>query len=170
MEKTCMPSKKMLSNLALLGLIVLSSVGLAACSSDKSAGAPAGVDLAPVANLPGHIGHNMADISTMPEDVKNAPATVQGAYSFAVGNPGILKRLPCYCGCNAMGHSSLYACYVESVEPSGKINFDTHALGCQICVDIAQDGMRLTNEGQSVEQIKAYVDETYAQYGTSNLP
>jgi hypothetical protein len=160
-----MPSKKLLTNLALLTLLILSTIGLSACS-----GQGASSEAAAAPSLPGHGGHVMADVSAMPQEVKISAATVQEAYSFAVGNPEIVKRLPCYCGCGAMGHNSLYACYVESVEPSGNIKYDTHALGCSICVDIAQDAMRLTKDGQSVEQIRTYVDETYAQYGTSNLP
>jgi hypothetical protein len=123
-----------------------------------------------MSSVPGMSGHPMASMNAMPEEVQNAPERVKSAYSFAVANPDILNRLPCYCGCGAMGHRSLYACYVSSVEPDGKITYDTHALGCSICVDIAQDAMRMLNEGKSVDQVKAYVDQTYAQYGKSNLP
>jgi hypothetical protein len=48
--------------------------------------------------------------------------------------------------------------------------YDTHALGCSICLDITQDTMRLLAQGQSVSEIKAYVDQTYAQFGPSNMP
>ena len=47
---------------------------------------------------------------------------------------------------------------------------DSHALGCSICVDITQDAMRLLEQGKTVGEIKAYVDQTYAQYGPSNMP
>lgn len=163
-----MNRKRLLTQIGLF-IIVLASTTLAtACSSSQSnSGSAAG---ASAASMPGHSGHLMAAMTDLPEEVKAAPAVVQGAYSFAIANPDILKRLPCYCGCGGMGHNSLYACYVSSVEPSGKINFDSHALGCSICVDIAQDAMRQLNEGKTVDQIKAFVDQTYAQYGTSNLP
>ena len=49
------------------------------------------------------------------------------------------------------------------------VKFDGHALGCSICVDITQDAMRLTKEGKSPQDIKAYVDKTYSQYGPSNM-
>jgi hypothetical protein len=161
-----MLSKKWLTKIGLLTILALGMVGVSACSSQK--GTAAAREAA--SSLPGHSGHRMADVSSMPEEIKNSAASVRESYSFAVGNPEILKRLPCYCGCGGMGHQSLYACYVESVEPAGNIQYDTHALGCSICVDIAQDGMRLTYEGKSVGEIKATVDETYSRYGTSNLP
>ncbi len=111
----------------------------------------------------------MAPMSMMPDEVKSAPAVTQQAYQFAVANPDVMKHIPCYCGCGAMGHTSNYSCYVESVDAAGQVKFDGHALGCSICVDITQDAMRLTKEGKSPQAIKAYVDKTYSQYGPSNM-
>lgn len=109
-------------------------------------------------------------LDEMPEDVKNAPVAVQQAYQFNVANPEVMKHIPCYCGCGAMGHTSNYSCYVSDVEADGKVIYDTHALGCSICVDITQDTMRLLEQGKTVPEIKAYVDQTYSQYGPSNMP
>ncbi len=113
---------------------------------------------------------SLAPLDQMSEQVKNAPAKVLLAYRFAIANPLIMKQIPCYCGCGKMGHTSNYACYASGVDASGKVIFDNHALGCSICVDITQDTMRLLAEGKSVPEIKAYVDQTYAQYGPSNIP
>ncbi len=112
----------------------------------------------------------MASLDGMPMDVKNAPVAVQQSYQFNVANPDVMEQLPCYCGCGAMGHTSNYACYVSGIESDGTINYDSHALGCSICVDITQDTMRLLKQGKTVGEIKAYVDQTYAQYGPSNMP
>jgi hypothetical protein len=112
----------------------------------------------------------MASLDTMPLEVQNAPVAVQQAYQFNVANPELMKQLPCYCGCGSMGHTSNYACYVSGVEPDGKITYDTHSLGCSICVDITHDAMRLIQQGKTAPEIKAYVDQTYAQYGPSNMP
>ena len=112
----------------------------------------------------------MASLDGMPMDVKNAPVAVQQSYQFNVANPDVMEQLPCYCGCGAMGHTSNYACYVSGIESDGTINYDSHALGCSICVDITQDTMRLLKQGKTVGEIKVYVDQTYAQYGPSNMP
>jgi hypothetical protein len=112
----------------------------------------------------------MAALDGMPAEVKAAPVAVRQAYQFAAANPDLLKSIPCYCGCGAMGHTSNYSCYVSGVDAAGKIQFDTHALGCSICVDITQDTMRLLKQGQGATEIKAYIDQTYAQYGPSNMP
>src|SRR3989304_4924752 len=84
----------------------------------------------------------MAPMSQMPNEVRNAPAVTQRAYQFAVANPEVMKQIPCYCGCGAMGHTSNYACYIQGAEAGGQITFDTHALGCSICVDITRSEER----------------------------
>ena len=111
----------------------------------------------------------MAPMSMMPDEVKSAPLVTQQAYQFAVANPEVVDHIPCYCGCGSMGHTSNYSCYVESVDAAGKVKFDRHALGCSICVDITQDAMRLSKQGKSPQDIKAYVDRAYSQYGPSNM-
>ena len=113
---------------------------------------------------------SMASMDGMPAEVKAAPVTVQQAYQFAAANPDVMKHIPCYCGCGAMGHTSNYACYVDEVDANGNVTYDTHALGCSICVDITQDTMRLLKQGKAVPEIKLYIDQTYSQYGPSNIP
>jgi hypothetical protein len=112
----------------------------------------------------------MASMEGMPVEVKAAPVTVQQAYQFAAANPDVMKHIPCYCGCGAMGHTSNYSCYVSDVDSNGNVSYDTHALGCSICVDITQDTMRMLKQGKTVPEIKAFVDQTYSQYGSSNIP
>ena len=127
---------------------------LAGCSSP---GTMASVDL------------KMAPMSEMPASVQEAPASVREAYRFAVANPDALKNVPCYCGCGAVGHTSNYSCYVKETKPSGEVVFDQHALGCSICVDISRDVMKLTGQGRSPGEIRAVVDQTFGQYGPSNM-
>ena len=124
--------------------------------------------------LPGCAGNrndtaSMMSIDQMPGEVQSAPAVVREAYQFAAANPDVMKAIPCYCGCGSIGHTSNYSCYVEGQQADGTLKFDNHALGCSICVDITQDAMRLLKQGKSVPQIRAYIDDTYSKYGTSNM-
>ena len=112
----------------------------------------------------------IASMDGMPAEVQSAPVTVQQAYQFAFANPGVATNIPCYCGCKAVGHASNYFCYVSSVDTDGTITYDSHALGCSICVEITQDTMRMLKQGKTVPEIKAYVDQTYAKYDPSNMP
>lgn len=131
---------------------LLASVGLSACSSRAQRPFP------------------MAEMSEMPPEVQQAPAVVQEAYRFAAANPDVLTQIPCYCGCGGIGHTSNYACYVAGENADGSLQFDGHALGCSICVDITQDAMRMLTEGKSVTDIRAYVDRAYSRFGPSNMP
>ena len=121
------------------------------------------------ASEPGH-NHKMAALSEMPPEVQTAPETVSEAYRFAAANPEIIKQFPCYCGCGAMGHTSNYSCYVASEDRSGKLSFDSHALGCSICVDITQDLMRMLDQGKDIPTIQAYVDQAYSKFGPPTMP
>lgn len=71
----------------------------------------------------------MVPLDQMPAEVQAAPVTVQEAYRFAVANPDIMKQIPCYCGCGAVGHQSNYECYVAGLKPDGTPIFASHALG-----------------------------------------
>ena len=113
--------------------------------------------------------YQMAPLDQMPAEVQEAPLVVQESYQFALANPEILTELPCYCGCGSMGHTSNYSCYVQEGSSDGDIKYDNHALGCSICVDITQDAMRLIEEGNSLSEIRTYVDNTYSKYGPSNI-
>lgn len=137
--------------LSLIGLIAL--VSLPACSSQSS-----------------DVHLNMTSIDQMPAEVQSAPVTVQEAYQFASANPDLMKNIPCYCGCGNVGHTSNYSCYVESVDGNGSFRWDSHALGCSICVDITQDAMRSLKDGKSPQEIRASIDQTYSKYGPSNIP
>ncbi len=141
--------------LSILFIVPLLSGVLAGCSSTSSSNQD---ELA------------MASMDGMPEEVKSAPTVVQQAYQFATANPEVMQQIPCYCGCGAMGHTSNYACYVDEVDSNGAITYDSHALGCSICVDITQDVMHMLKQGKTVAEIKTTVDQTYSQYGPSNQP
>ena len=110
----------------------------------------------------------MAHLEDMPDEVQQAMVPVRQAYQIAGGNPEVFHQIPCYCGCVTQGHTSNYDCYVASA--TGEIQYDLHALACEVCVDITHDVKRLLKEGQALPEIRAYVDATYAQYGPSTGP
>ncbi len=101
----------------------------------------------------------------MPDFVADAPPRVKEAYLYAVEHPDHLDDVPCYCGCGNMGHTSNLSCFVKETTKSEEVIFDNHASGCGICVDIAQDVMRLRAEGKSGIEVRAYIDATYSSFG-----
>lgn len=135
-----------------LPALTLLAVSLSGCAPG---GAAAEADLAP--------------LDGMPHAVLQAPAAVQQAYRFAAARPDLLESVPCYCGCDAIGHASNYACFFSDDGAGGRA-FDAHALGCSICVDIARDVLRMSRQGMQIGEIRGVIDSTYARFGPSNQP
>lgn len=72
----------------------------------------------------------MAPLSQLPPELQRAPANVREAYQFALANKEILTKIPCYCGCVDVGHTSNYMCYIQDdSSASGQVVFDNHAFG-----------------------------------------
>ena len=133
---------------AFVVVVLLLSATLAGCSGSQGG-----------ADAQGHA-VAMAEIHAMPQQVQVAPKVVRDAYRFAAANPDVLRQIPCYCGCGGMGHMSNYHCFWQDNRQE-----DTHALGCGICVDIAQDVNRGLARGLSVVEIRAQVDADYSRFG-----
>lgn len=71
----------------------------------------------------------LAPASELPASLREAPVEVQEAYRFAIANKELLQEIPCFCGCNGIGHASNYACYVaEDGGPGQVVEWDNHAL------------------------------------------
>jgi len=140
----------------ILIMLLLSSVAVAACSTQSAPSESAGLV--------------MAAMTGMPAEVKSAPPTVLQAYQFAAANPEVMNQIPCYCGCGQLGHISNYDCYVQGEDENGAITYDHHAIGCSICVDITQDTMQMLRQGKTPAEIKTAIDQTYAHYGPSTMP
>src|SRR5262245_50999914 len=77
---------------------------------------------------------------------------VRDAYQVAKDIPQTLAQLPCFCHCDrSIGHKSLHSCYEE-----------THATGCEICLDSALMAGELKQQGMSDTEIR---DKLIAKYG-----
>jgi len=101
----------------------------------------------------------------LPEYVLAASDTVQTAYRFALERPDVMMWMPCYCGCGQHSdHKSARNCFVKDDTTSGE-PFDPHGAGCAMCVTIALDVKALTEEGRSLRDIRAFVDEKYSSLG-----
>jgi predicted small secreted protein len=152
------------SILLTLALLTLGSVVLSACAGPAQGAAATGEATS------GTTAVSIPAMPALPDEVQAAPQRVREAYQFAVAHPDALKNVPCYCGCGAMGHTSNLSCYVKDRGADGKITFETHALGCSLCVDIAQDVMRMTGEHKSPQDIRASIVAAYSKYGPGNQP
>lgn len=142
----------MFKRLSLILVVLFSTLLISACSASEKT----------------HADMKMAPVSSLPEEMQSAPTTVRESYQFAVANPEPLENVPCYCGCGSIGHTSNLDCYVKAFGADGKPVFDTHALGCSLCVDIAQDVMKMTAEGKEPTAIRVAVLDAYSKFGPAN--
>jgi len=116
--------------------------------------------------------HWMMDGS--PEPARAAPMAAEGFtlemvpahmvqhYELARANPIIYAQVPCFCGCdNMLGHRNLEDCFVT---PDGA--WESHAAGCQICIQESQMLMRMMGRGMSVGMM---ADRVIAEFGGSMM-
>ena len=71
----------------------------------------------------------LAPVSDLSPELRELPPEVQEAYRFALANPEILEKIPCYCGCDRIGHMNNLMCYVKPSDTGGQPVFDSHAAG-----------------------------------------
>jgi hypothetical protein len=64
-----------------------------------------------------------------PAALLEMPEAIQHNYFAAVPNKALLQWIPCYCGCYATGHTSVYDCYVAEERGDGSIVIDTMSFG-----------------------------------------
>ena len=49
---------------------------------------------------------------------------IQQSYAFAARREDVVRYLPCYCGCERQGHTSLRSCFIKSRTADGKPVWD----------------------------------------------
>jgi hypothetical protein len=102
----------------------------------------------------------------LPAYVMAAPLRVQEAYRFVAERPDVMAWMPCYCGCgDHNGHKSARNCFVQDGSTQSEIQFDTHGVGCAMCVGIALDAKAMTEDGLTLSAIRNYIDSEYGSIG-----
>jgi len=62
----------------------------------------------------------------LPAFAVSESALVQNAYRYAVAQPDALRYIPCYCGCEGVGHRHNGYCYVQARHSDGTVTFTSH--------------------------------------------
>jgi hypothetical protein len=98
-------------------------------------------------------------------------AVVQQVYEFAARHPEVLQHVPCYCGCERIGHNGNHDCFIKSRAANGRVaEWDSHGIGCTICIDVARDALTLFNTGATPTAIRAAIDAKYGSRFPSSTP
>ena len=86
---------------------------------------------------------------------------VRETYEFAARHPEVLTYIPCYCGCESVGHGGNHDCFVRSRDALGKVTWNDHSWHCTVCIDVARDAMLMHNSGASPTAIRAAIDQKW---------
>lgn len=96
---------------------------------------------------------------------------VRQVYEFAARHPEVLQYVPCYCGCQRVGHRGNHDCFVKSRATNGRIlEWDAHGIGCAVCLEVGHRAMMLFNEKKSVSEIRATIDKEYGSRAPTQTP
>src|SRR5215213_4175814 len=142
-----------------------------------AAGTTAGADQqarrsssAPVAALKPHVGPLPA-LPRVSYQPAGPMAVIQQVYEFAARHPEVLQFMPCYCGCERIGHRGNHDCFVKSRAANGTVTeWDEHGIGCAICLGVGRDSMTLFNGGAKPAEIRAAIDKKYGSVYPSSTP
>jgi hypothetical protein len=88
---------------------------------------------------------------------------MRAAYEVAARHPEVMRYVPCFCGCGQIGHKDNHDCFVTARNSANKVvGWETHALGCEICVDVAYQAWQMFNTGATVSAIRDAIEKKYA--------
>lgn len=149
--------------------LIVILVFAAGCSAPSDAPPPpAAAAVAPAASRPSTL--IAADLPALPPGLDNAaraPEVVRTVYEFAARHPEVLQYIPCFCGCERMGHRGNDDCFVSSRNKTGQVAaWESHGMICEVCIDVAQMSMQMHNSGASTAAIRDAVEKRYGSKGT----
>ena len=137
--------------------------GSARAAAGQTAVAPKSIKPAPAGALP--------PLPKVPFEPARPMPVVQQVYEFAARHPEVLQHVPCFCGCERMGHTGNHDCFVKGRAADGRITeWEAHGIGCQVCLDVGRDAMLLFNSGASVSAIREAIDKKYRAHFPSATP
>src|SRR5919106_1232179 len=95
---------------------------------------------------------------------------VAAVYEFAARQPQVLQYVPCYCGCETIGHRGNHDCFIRSRDANGRVQWNDHGTHCAVCIDVARDAMMMSNSGVPVPQIRAAIDQKWGSRAITQTP
>lgn len=100
-----------------------------------------------------------------------SPEIMRATYEFAARRPDVMRYIPCFCGCERGGHKDNSDCFIAGRDGQGRVTaWESHALGCEICVDVAYQTMQMHNSGASTSAIRDAVEKRYAAHTGGHTP
>src|SRR3990172_8422223 len=174
-----MPSRQLLPAI----LLAAGSSALVGCGG-REAPPPAPVvadELAPVTPAAMPQTGLSGDPRWLPNDLPLLPTGVvmgvrplpvmRATYEFAARHPEVMKFVPCFCGCERGGHQDNHDCFVGARGSDHRVTqWDTHAIGCEVCVDVAHQALQMHSSGASIPAIRDAIEKKFAPHFQGHTP
>jgi uncharacterized protein with PCYCGC motif len=97
------------------------------------------------------------------------PEVVKAAYKFAAEHPEVMSYVPCFCGCERMGHRGNEDCFVKARDINGDVvQWEDHGMECAVCLDVATRSRQLFTSGASVSDIRAAIEKEFSPLSTNH--
>ena len=99
------------------------------------------------------------------------PEVVKAAYKFAAEHPEVMSYVPCFCGCEHMGHRGNEDCFVKARDINGDVvQWEDHGMECAVCLDVATRSLQMYTSGASVTDIRAAIEKEFKPLSTNHTP
>ena len=99
------------------------------------------------------------------------PEVVTAAFQFAAEHPEIASYVPCFCGCQMMGHHGNEQCFVRSRAANGDVTeWEEHGVDCAVCIDVATRSRQMYAAGASAKDIRAAIEKEFAPLSHTMTP
>jgi len=126
-----------------------------------------------------HIQHNplsgdlqeLTAYDELPSFLDSKQEELKAVYKVALQYADVLEWMPCYCGCgDSAGHKSNLNCFIKEINDDETVVWDDHGTRCLVCIEIALQSAKLSQEGKSIEEIRTIIDEQYHEGYASPTP
>jgi hypothetical protein len=99
---------------------------------------------------------------TLPSFLENKDQKIKQIYKIVAHNADLLKYIPCFCGCGeSVGHTSNLDCFISQIKSNGAVVWNSHAINCNNCLEIAFEAAKLKQDGKTPLEIRKYIDNKY---------
>jgi len=162
-----MSARHLKKTIAIFGvLLTVITLGVWSVTVSATAGQVAAKPLGP------HKQANLPPLPFGPRDPLPRPTQVVTAvFRFAAEHPEVLTYVPCFCGCDHMGHKGNADCFVKTRATNGDVvQWEPHGTECQVCIDVGQQAMQMYSSGASIRQIRTTIEQKYAGQYQNHTP
>ena len=162
------------------GLILIAlAVGVFTYLSDSASSRPIKADRSSVkvpdrpipANLKPHLQENLPPLNFPGYPTTRRRRSSRRRTSSPAEHPEVLSYVPCFCGCEHMGHRGNEDCFVKARDVNGDvIQWEDHGMECAVCLDVATRSLQMYTSGASVSDIRAAIEKEFTPLSTNHTP